>query len=254
MRRIRVIPSLLIKNDGLYKGQTFKNHSYLGDPINTVRIFNEKLVDEICILDISATPNNIKPNIQKIADIASEAFMPLSYGGGITKIEEVDELFFNGIEKIILNSSNFNQENLIASVAKKYGNQSVVVSIDVKKNWWGNYQVYSNCGEKNQKISPEKHAKNLEEKGAGEILLTSIDHEGKTNGYDLNLIEMVSKNISIPLVASGGASCVEDFYLAIKKGASAVSAGSMFVFQKPNNAVLISYPPQEELEMLFKRL
>jgi len=254
MRRIRVIPTLLIKNDGLYKGQKFKNHQYIGDPINTVRIFNEKQADEISILDISATPNKIKPNIDKIADIASEAFMPLSYGGGITKIEEVDELFFNGVEKVILNSSNFSEINLVANISKKYGNQSVVVSIDVKKSWLSIYEIYSNCGEKKQKGKPEDFAKEMENRGAGEILLTSIDQEGRTNGYDLNLIEMVSKNISIPLVASGGASNIEDFYLAIKSGASAVSAGSMFVFQKPNNAVLVSYPSQTELENLFKRL
>ncbi|MFN5629275.1 MAG: AglZ/HisF2 family acetamidino modification protein [Bacteroidota bacterium] len=254
MRRIRVIPTILIKNEGLYKGQKFKNHEYVGDPINTVRIFNEKQVDEISILDISATPKNIKPNILKIADIASEAFMPLSYGGGISKIEEVDELFFNGIEKVILNSSNFTTTNLISEIANKYGNQSVVVSIDVKKNWLGTYEIYSNCGEKKQKGKPELIANEMENRGAGEIILTSIDREGCSTGYDYHLIEIVSKNISIPLVASGGASCIDDFYLAIKSGASAVSAGSMFVFQKPNNAVLISYPTQEELKMLFKRL
>jgi imidazole glycerol-phosphate synthase subunit HisF len=249
MRRIRVIPVLLIKGDGLYKSQLFKNHRYVGDPINAVKIFNDKEVDELAIIDISATREKRPPNIRKIADIASEAFMPLSYGGGITTIDEVREILFNGIEKVIINKAAVADPALITAISNRYGAQSVVVSIDVKKNWLGKYRVYTENGTQNTDLEPAAFARQCEERGAGEILLNSIDRDGTYKGYDLDILQQVSNAVSLPVIAVGGAAAVEDFREAVEKGnASAVAAGSMFVFQRPHNAVLISYPSQSELK------
>jgi cyclase len=248
MRRIRVIPVLLIKNGGLVKSIKFKNHKYVGDPINAVKIFNEKEVDEIVILDISATKEKRKPNISQISDIAGEAFMPLSYGGGITTIEEVKEILYQGAEKVILNTSALNNLGLITQIAEQFGSQSAVVSIDVKKDWRGKYKVYRNCGKKKTALSPIDFAKQVEAAGAGEIILTSIDRDGTYLGYDIELIKQVADAVNIPVVGCGGAAEISDFIEAINKGcASAVAAGSMFVFQRPHQAVLISYPQQQEL-------
>jgi imidazole glycerol-phosphate synthase subunit HisF len=250
MRRIRVIPVLLLQNGGLVKGKKFRKHQYVGDPINAVKIFNEKEVDELAVLDISATISRRSPNIKQIAEIASEAFMPLSYGGGITKIEDVDELFYFGIEKVILNSSVFLNPGLITTIANKYGIQSVVVSIDVKKDWFGRNLVYTNCGNKNTNTEPGQLAKKYENLGAGEILLTSIDQEGTYRGYHIELIKEISSVVSIPIIANGGAGSMIHLKKAIESGASAVAAGNMFVFQRPLNAVLISYPNLSEIEDL----
>ena len=248
MRRIRVIPILLLHKNGLVKSVQFKKYQYVGDPINAVKIFNEKEVDELSIIDISATKEKRKPNIQIINKIASEAFMPLSYGGGITNVDEVKDILFTGIEKVIINKAALLYPNLISQIAERFGSQSVVVSIDVKKNIWGKYMVYSDNGTSNSKISPIEYAKQCELKGAGEILLNSIDKDGTYNGYDIEILKTITESLSIPVIACGGASSVDDFKKAIQQGgASAVSAGSMFVFQRPHNAVLISYPAQKEL-------
>lgn len=256
MRRIRVIPVLLIQNGGLVKSIKFKNHKYVGDPINAVKIFNEKEVDEIVILDISATKEGQAPNIAQISEIAGEAFMPLAYGGGITKLEEIKQILFEGAEKVIINTYAFENLSLITKAAQQFGSQSIVVSIDVKKNWLGKYRVYSNGGQKNRSISPTEFAKKVVEAGAGEIMLTSIDQDGTFKGYDLKLIEMVSNAVNVPVIAGGGARNIEDFYSAIAgSGASAVAAGSMFVFKMPHRAVLINYPSQKELkETIFNKL
>jgi cyclase len=240
----------LVQNGGLVKGKNFKNHQYVGDPINTVRIFNEKEVDELAILDISASRQRKTPNITQIAEIASEAFMPLSYGGGITRIEEVDEILYHGIEKVIINSSAVFNPALITEIAKKYGNQSIVVSIDVKKNWLGKTFAYSCCGETNTKKYPIQLAKEWENLGAGEILLTSIDREGTYSGYDISLIKEICDVVSLPVIANGGAGSACDMKEAINSGASAVAAGNMFIYQRPNNAVLISYLNQQEIDLI----
>jgi cyclase len=247
MKRVRVIPALLIQKGGLVKSVKFQNHKYVGDPINAVKIFNEKEVDEIVILDISATRENRPPNIHQIKEIASEAFMPLAYGGGITKLEEIKELISAGVEKVVLNTAAFLNHRLIEEGAKYIGSQSIVVSIDVKKNIWGKYKVFVNGGTKNTNIDPVGYAKKMEQAGAGEIFLNSIDKDGSFSGYDLELIKLVSDSVSIPVVAIGGAGMLSDFVQAIQSGASAVAAGSLFVFQRPHRAVLISYPGQEDL-------
>lgn len=243
---------MLIQKGGLVKSIRFKDHKYVGDPLNAVRIFNEKEVDEIVILDISATQEKRPPNIQQIKGIAGEAFMPLGYGGGITKIEEIIELIKSGVEKVVLNTAAFIQPQLISEGAKYVGSQSIVVSMDVKKNLWGKYQVFVQNGSKNTGLDPVSYAHRMEDAGAGEIFLNSIEKDGTFSGYDTELIKLVSANINIPVVAIGGASSINDFAMAIQYGASAVSAGSMFVFQRPHRAVLISYPNQQELkEKLF---
>jgi imidazole glycerol-phosphate synthase subunit HisF len=256
LKRIRIIPVLLIKGDGLVKSVQFKNHKYVGDPINAVKIFNDKEVDELAILDITATARGKGPDIKKIAEIASEAFMPLSYGGGITSLDQVKEVMRNGIEKVVLNKSAHERPGLITEISNAFGAQAMVVSIDVKKNLWGKYKVFIDNGTKNTGLDPVDFAKQCEERGAGEILLNSIERDGTYKGYDINLLQMVAGAVNIPIVACGGAGSLEDFKAAVKEGkASAVSAGSMFVFQRPHNAVLISYPTQKQLaEQLYSKV
>ncbi len=252
MRRVRVIPALLIQKGGLVKSIRFRDHKYVGDPINAVKIFNEKEVDEIVVLDISASAEDRPPDSAAIRKIASEAFMPLGYGGGITRLEEIRELIAAGVEKVILNSAVVRNPRLVAEAAAYVGRQSIVVSMDIKKNFWGRYRVFIKNGTKNANLDPVQHARQMEELGAGELLLNAIDRDGTFGGYDQELIELISSAVNIPVVAIGGAASVEDFAKAIQSGASAVSAGSMFVFQGPHRAVLISYPGQKELkEKLF---
>jgi imidazole glycerol-phosphate synthase subunit HisF len=251
LKRVRVIPVLLLKEDGLVKSVKFGKYKYVGDPINAVKIFNEKEVDELAVIDISATKNKRKPNIKKITEIAGEAFMPLSYGGGVTHIDEVKEILFNGIEKVIVNKAIHTHPNLISEIAGRFGAQSVVASIDVKKNMWGKYKVYIDNGSKAADIDPVTFAKQwqCEQNGAGEILLNAIDRDGTYEGYDINILQQVAQAVSIPVIACGGAGGINDFRDAIVTGhASAVAAGSMFVFQRPHNAVLISYPSATELK------
>ena len=246
--RIRLIPVLLIRNNGLVKSIKFKDHKYVGDPINTVKIFNEKEVDEIVILDISATENSRPPDIAKIKEIAGEAFMPMAYGGGITTLEQIKAIINCGVEKVVLNTSAVNNPDLLRSAADWIGSQSLVVSIDVKKNIWGKYKVYGRNGKASTGWDPVDFARETERLGAGEIILNSIDRDGTFDGYDLNILKAVSGAVNIPVVALGGASGMEDFVEAIRAGASAVAAGSFFVFQKPHRAVLISYPMETELK------
>lgn len=247
MRRIRVIPALLVQNGGLVKSVKFRDHKYVGDPINAVKIFNEKEVDELVILDISATLEERGPNMTQIKGLASEAFMPMGYGGGITKLEEINELIAAGIEKVIINMSAFKNPGLVSEAARYVGSQSIVVSMDVRKNFWGKYKVYVRNGSKNTNLDPVQFAKQMVSEGAGELLLTSIDKDGTYSGYDLELIKIVSEAVAVPVVAMGGADQLSDFVKAVNAGASAVSAASMFVFQRPHRAVLISYPTQDEL-------
>jgi len=255
MRRVRIIPSLLIQNGGLVKSVRFKNHVYVGDPVNTVRIFNDKEVDEIVILDISTSRKKEGPNIDLVSQIASECFMPMAYGGGIKNLDEIKKLVSAGVEKVIINAMAVANPLLISEAAQYLGSQSVVVSIDVRKNFWGAAKVYTEGGRTNTNIHPLKFARQMEELGAGEILLTSIEREGTFSGFDLDLIKAVSSSLTIPVVAHGGASSVDDFRNAINNGASAVAAGSMFVFQGPHRAVLVGYPTQKELnEKVFSQL
>lgn len=248
MKRVRVIPVLLIHNGGLVKSVRFKKYKYVGDPINAVKIFNEKEIDEIAILDIDATRDKRGPDMKMVKEIASEAFIPLAYGGGITNLGQVKELFALGVEKVVLNNSAVINPSLITEAASLVGSQSVVVSIDVKKPLVGKHRVFTRNGSSNTGRDPVEMAKEMEQIGAGEIFLNNIDKDGTYGSYDLDLIKKISSALTIPVIACGGAGSIEDFRQAVQNGASAVAAGSMFVFQRPHNAVLISYPGQEELK------
>lgn len=256
MKRIRVIPVLLLQNGGLVKTIKFKKPNYIGDPINAVKIFNEKEVDELIFLDIEATKLGKEPDYNKIEEIASECFMPLGYGGGIQNIEQVKRIIGIGVEKVVLNTSAVTNPHLINKVAKIYGNQCAVVSVDVKKDMFGKYVCYTSSGKNKVKQKIVDFVKFVENEGAGEIILTSIEREGTFKGYDIDLIKKVSETVNIPVVANGGASKIEDFTNAILNGgASAVSAGSFFVYKSTNRGVLINYPLQKELkEKIFEKL
>jgi imidazole glycerol-phosphate synthase subunit HisF len=248
MRRVRVIPVLLLKKSGLVKSIRFKNFTYVGDPINAVRIFNDKEIDEIIVLDIDATRERRGPNFAQVGELAGEAFIPMAYGGGISTIEEIKKLFYLGIEKVVINYQAFANPALVTEAARLVGSQSVVVSIDVKKNILGKYKVYVKNGTESIGMEPLVYALKMQEAGAGEIFLNNIDRDGTYEGYDLGLIQKLSQGLKIPLITCGGASGLKDFSDAIHSGASAVAAGSLFVFQRPHKAVLISYPSQKELK------
>jgi len=249
----RVIPCLLLRNTGLVKTVKFKDPKYLGDPINIVKIFNDKEVDELVFLDITATVENKRPPVELLRKVASEAFMPLGYGGGIRNLDDVKTILSLGIEKVIINTSAIENPLFIREIAKFAGSQSTVVSIDVKKSILGRYEVYSHSGTKATGLDPVDFALTMEKEGAGELMLCSIDQDGTMKGYDVDLISRVVGAVKVPIVACGGARTVQDLSTAIKQcGASAAGAGSMFVFQGPHHAVLISYPEYSELENIFR--
>lgn len=235
----------------MVKTVKFGASTYVGDPINAVRIFNEKEVDELIFLDIAATPGRREPNFRLLEDIASEAFMPFGYGGGVATIEHVRRILAIGVEKVVINSAAASDPSLISAAAELAGSASIVVSIDVKRSWLGRYSVCVNGGRTNIARDPREYAAAVAELGAGEILLNAIDRDGTMQGYDLELIRLVSSAVTIPVVAVGGAGRLDDFVLAVDSGASAVSAGSLFVFQGRHKAVLITYPQYAELEQLF---
>ncbi|NVK18574.1 MAG: imidazole glycerol phosphate synthase subunit HisF [Methylocystaceae bacterium] len=251
MLTTRVLPCLLIKEGGLVKTTKFKKPSYVGDPINAVKIFNKKEVDELVVLDIEASQQGRGPDYDMIRDFVSEAFMPLAYGGGITTLEQARELLSIGVEKIVVNTALETHPDLISELAEVFGAQAVVAAMDVKKGLLKGYDAYSLNGSKALKRNIVEFAKELEAKGAGEIFLTAIDRDGTMAGYDLKLISEIADAVDIPVVANGGASSVEDFEKAVKAGASAVAAGAMFVYHGPHRAVLISYPERKILEGLL---
>ena len=249
----RVIPILLLHDSGLVKTTKFKQPKYVGDPINAIKIFNDKEVDELVFLDIDASKHKREPNFKLLEHIASECFMPLGYGGGITNISQVNRIFNIGIEKVIFNTAAFNQPTLIEEAAKSAGSQSVVVSIDVKKNWLGKKKLFSHAGAKAPNITIADFVKRMQDIGAGEIIINSVDQDGITNGYDLELIKTVAEIVDVPVVACGGAGTIQHLSEAVQLGgASAVAAGSMFVFYGPHRAVLINYPSQEKLKSVFE--
>ncbi len=241
--KTRYIPVLLIKNKQLYKTVNFNREiKYIGDPINALRIFNEKQVDEICILDIDASKQKSDPNFDFIRDLASECFMPMGYGGGIKNISTIEKLFRLGVEKVILNSVLLSNISLISEAANIFGSQSIVASVDVKKNFFGNHQIFSHVTNKAEKIKFEEYIIRIQESGAGELIINSVDKDGTMSGYDEGLIEKVSSLLSIPVVALGGAGTVNDLDTIISKGAHAAAAGSIFIYKGPHKAVLINYP------------
>lgn len=249
----RVIPCLLLKDLGLVKGINFNKHKYVGDPINAVRIFSEKEADELIFLDIRASKNQRIISLEFVEKIADECFMPFAVGGGIRTVEQqIRQMLYAGAEKVCINSADVENPLLIREASERFGVQSVIVSIDVKRGLFGKSRVYIHNGKKKTQYEPVAFAKKMEEMGAGEILINSINHEGLMDGYDLHLIKNVTDSVRIPVIASGGAGKINDFQAAVNEGnASAVCAGSMFVFYGPKRAVLITFPKRKDLGEVF---
>ena len=241
MYRSRVIPCLLLRGNGLVKTKKFKDPVYIGDPVNAMRIFSDKEADEIVVLDIDATKNGREPNYDLISEIAGEAFMPMAYGGGVTCVDQVRRLIRCGIEKVVINSAALSSPDLIYESARIFGRQAIVGSVDVRKTLFGSYRVVTHSGTRNAEVDLNVHISNLVASGVGEIFLNNIDRDGTMEGYDLQLINKVSAGLQVPLVACGGAGSKEHLIEGIQAGASAVAAGSMFVFHGKHRAVLISY-------------
>lgn len=248
MNKTRVIPVLLLRGRGLVKTVKFKDPKYIGDPINSVRIFNEKEVDELVFLDITATPEGRGPDFELLAEIAGEAFMPMAYGGGITTLEQVQRIFALGFEKVIVNTAAHTLPGLIRDAVAIYGSQSIVGCVDVRRTLLGRYELSSHAGKTKQSVGLKEHVQTLEQLGVGEIIVNAVERDGTQSGYDLKLIREVSSAVSVPVVACGGASGIDDFVAAVHEGgASAVAAGSLFVFVGPHRAVLINYPTRADL-------
>lgn len=253
MLRPRIIPSLLVHDNGLVKTVNFKNPKYVGDPINAVKIFNEKAVDELAIFDIDATVLGKEPNYSLIERLASQSMMPLCYGGGVKTVEQAQRIFSLGIEKIALSSAVLQNPNLITEISDRVGSQSVIVVLDVKKKLLGGYEVYTHNGKKGTGINPFKFVEEAQKLGAGEIVINSIDKDGQMKGYDLDLIDKVREKITLPMTVLGGAGSLNDIEKIIDRhGVIGVAAGSLFVFKGPYKAVLINYPTQLEKNKIFK--
>lgn len=245
--RPRIIPVLLVDDRDLIKTVNFDKRTYLGDPVNAVKIFNRKGIDELSILDIGATKNKKEPDFELLKDIASEAFMPLSYGGGITNIEQIRELLAIGYEKVVINTSLIKNPNLITEAAKLFGSQSIVASIDAKKTNKG-YECAVVDGHELVNITPIELAKKAEDLGVGEIIINSIDQDGMMHGYDIELVKNVVDSVNIPVTAIGGASGIDDLKKVLYEGhAHAAAGGSMFVYYGRLKAVLITAPSEKEL-------
>jgi cyclase len=252
MLAVRVMPCLLLRNSALVKTIQFKDPSYVGDPINAIRIYNEKEVDELVVLDITRTIDNKRPQLKLISEIATECFMPVAYGGGLSRMEDVEAIFSCGIEKVVINSHAVAEPSFVTRVAEKFGSQAVVVSVDVKRSLFGRYEVMTHGGRKSTGLDPVDFARKMEKAGAGELFLTSIDRDGTGKGFDVELIRRVTNAVGIPTIACGGAGTVEHCGVAVKEGgASAVALGSMAVYFGRNRAVLINFPARKELDRVL---
>ncbi len=251
MLKNRIIPCLLLSDGGLVKTLRFKEPKYVGDPLNAIRIFNEKEVDELMVLDIGASKTGSDPDFDLVEQIAGECFMPLCYGGGISTFAQARRLFSSGVEKVCLQTAALENLSLITEIAEHYGSQAVIVSADVKKGWFGGKKLFAS---RTGKMLEAKAADFLEkciEVGAGEVLLNSVDRDGTMEGMDLELIRETAGRLPVPLIAAGGAGSLADIKSAVEAGASAVAAGAFFVFHGPHRAVLITYPHYSELEELL---
>lgn len=253
MLSTRIIPALLLRDGALVKTVKFDKAGYIGDPINTVRIFNELEVDELVFLDITASKEKKQPNLKLLAEIANECFMPLGYGGGLNDFQIVKEIFHIGFEKVVLNTVTHSNPEFVTKVAEHFGNQAVVGSVDVKKNLWGNYEVWTCSGSVNTKKNPVEWCQKLESLGVGEILLTSIDREGTWAGFDLNLVKKITDALSVPVIANGGAGGIKHIQEVVKQSnASAVALGSMVVYQQKGMGVLVNFPDAAKLADALK--
>jgi len=252
MLRTRVIPCLLLHQEGLVKTHKFSSPKYVGDPINAIKIFNDKEVDELIVLDIGASKGRVGPNFTLIEQFASECFMPLCYGGGVRSLEDAKKLFSLGVEKICLQTSALEDITLVKKIAEHFGSQSVVVSVDVKSHWIFGDRLYHAAKRKSLKEPWLEFLQNSVEMGAGEIVINSVDHEGTMTGVNLNLIEQACDAVPVPVIAMGGVGSLQDIKNASDAGASAVAAGAFFVFQGPHRAILITFPEYRVLEDLLR--
>ncbi len=252
MLKHRVIPCLLLHEGGLVKTMRFKKPAYVGDPINAIRIFNEKEVDELLVLDIGATREGREPNYALIEQFAGECFMPLSYGGGIQTVTQARRLFSLGVEKVCLQTSAMRDMNIIREIAELSGNQSVLFSLDVRKSLLGRYKVYASATGKSIDVRWQTILQEAVHAGAGEVIINAVDRDGTMTGIDEELIREAATLIPVPLIAVGGVGSLADIRKAVDAGASAVSAGAFFVFHGPHRAVLITYPQYKDLDNLFK--
>jgi cyclase len=255
MLAVRVIPALLLRNKSLVKTRRFGKYEYIGDPINTARIFNELEVDELLFMDITASRERKSPDLKLLAELARECFMPLSYGGGVRTLDNAKDIFGIGFEKVMLNTHLIKNPKLITDISKFFGSQAVIASIDVKVDLFGRKRVRKNGVWNNQVVDPVLWAKQVEELGAGEILLTSVDKEGTWEGFDLELVRSITQAVSIPVVAHGGAGCIQDIADVVNVAkASAVALGSMVVYQKNGMGVLVNIPDETALKAKVHRL
>ena len=254
MLQARIIPCLLLHRGGLVKTESFKKPRYVGDPINAVKIFNEKEVDELIILDIDATVENHGPDYYLLEDIVSEAFMPVCYGGGVTTVDQIRQIFALGVEKVSISAGAIENPSLIEEAASYFGSQSIIVTLDVKKNRLKRrYNLMTYNGKKKIDLHPMETAKLMEKMGAGELLINNVDEDGKMQGYDSDLVKQISAVVGIPVIALGGAGRLKDMHeIVFKGGASAAAAGSLFVYKGARRGVLINYPTQYELRKLFE--
>ena len=251
--RPRVIPSLLLQDGGLVKTRRFEDPVYIGDPVNAIRIFNERQVDEMLLLGISRSTSRPVPDFATIERVAGECFMPLAYGGGITTVDEARRIFALGVEKVVIRSAANRDWSLLHQIAQLTGNQSVTYSIDLKRQGPGRYSVHAPQSPLHGSEDWRAHINTAIDYGAGEILLQSVDRDGGKSGFDLDMIRMASDGLSTPLVTAGGYRYLDDAREAIIAGATAVSAGAAFVLYGPHNAVLITYPSQAEMREGFCR-
>ena len=251
MLKHRVIPALLLRNGGLVKTRRFKDPKYVGDPVNVIRIFNEKEVDELMVLDIAASRQKREPDYALIEQFAGECFMPLAYGGGVRTVEQAQRIFASGVEKICVQTAALDNLQLVSELADRFGSQSIMVSLDIKRNWLGRAQAFAAAQRKTLSTDWSQLLADLVGAGAGEVLLNAVDKDGTLSGPDLDLIRQASQQVDVPLIAVGGISSLEDIKSAVDAGASAVAAGAFFVYHGPHRAVLITYPKYHELEQLL---
>ena len=253
MLRTRVIPCLLIKNQALVKTTKFKDPNYVGDPVNTVRIFNEMEVDEILFLDITASTEKKKPAFGLIEQLANECFMPLAYGGGIRSFDDAKQIFSLGVEKIVINTHAIDNPGFIRKVAEYFGSQSVIVCIDVRKSYFGKHHVYNRNIRKVYEKNPIIYAQMAENLGAGELLVYSVDNDGVMGGFDINLVKEIVDAVRVPVIACGGAGDLHDMAELVQNTqVSGVATGSMVVYQGKNRAVLINFPDRRDLELCLR--
>jgi cyclase len=251
MLRPRIIPVLLLKNGGLYKSKLFKDHKYIGDPINAVKIFNDSYADELVFLDIDATKENRLISLEFVKEVGEEANMPFAVGGGIKTLENIQDIIAVGAEKVIINSYAAENPNFIREAADAFGSSTIAICIDIKSKFLGKPQTWINAGTKATGLNPVEFAKKVEQLGAGEIIVQCIERDGLMQGYDINTIKAIAEAVTIPVVALGGAGTLQHLKEGYQLGyANGLAGGSIFVYKGTRNGVLITYPEKSEIQFI----